>query len=1190
MWGHGVHRAQDLASDAGASRRSAAEARAEDERLLARVAEGKRRAGVHLSLLPSVILTARCVHVNALRDKRRTLIGVATVFVVVTFVAVLYNAVLRSPLIFLRLAESLVGELDMLITPYVPHFDPLLDLDSQSEVVPKFEFFNATALDLELASLPAVAGSAPRWLLKGRAASHLDPRTAIDTAILICDLERERELNIGRGWPHRLLNQGEAHVMSSLLYSLKMPANEGRRLRVDIGVPKLLSTFGLDVDFLESLILSSIRADNGIYIQLDGAEIARQLSKRGISVPADVLPDVLQTRVPVSAVLDFHKLVSLGIQGAARGELMALDVTVIDAVTSTYDKWPNIGNVVLMEKRYFLQAVKEAANRVPIMQLLNIAALVNRTDGDYEAALLLSETPVSDAWFDRDMNDYAFALVVHCRQRLSSYTKDTKTLVREMAEFSNQVGERLGFGRALTLTLPIFEALKPLKYLRAFLNQVFSSVTFILIAHGSIVVYSLMLSDATARTYEYGMLRVLGLTHRSLALAMVMQALYYAIPGVVLGLLASLALSAPIIRTLDSYAKVDASAVMLPTAARLATALGLVMPLVATIGPMRRVLSRSLAESLDLYHQTSTETSVHVERLESLGLSASQTVVAVALVLAGSIVFYLIPMAFLFQDFDLLFSVLNIILMATVIGLILLSVLIQPALEHALARCLIWGSDARFLDVVQKNLSAHYERSRKTALIFCSSLAFIIFAGTMFALQADSIVGNVKVMYGSDLRIDSSTGALNEEALAALMQREMARNASERVVVDYAFASWPLWNVDPPVATVRLNNLVNFPTRYSAEVVSVSGNFLDVAYGEYAAASATDGCSVAECVRGLDVPYSEALKSRGSRSLDILSGYSRPSWCEYSPGFCDIVDSMAPTTSSDVYFDALVPASLQPSIGAEVGTPLVMSLVCQNQRAPTASRVTRYLYLQIQPKALIRKMPGFFFSSYEAVAIVQNPVIIMGPSAYQRIFDMCVAEAGINASAMSLPTRPPKRTMHVKLVPSVTEKQRIRLQNRLASLLDENGQMTDTIMYTQLTAATVEMLMIFFYVLSGIASVLCFFMLHINFEANVRDNLWEFGVLRALGISKHQTARIFIYESLSVILGAIITGSVIGLLVACILTLQQNVFTEMPFRLIFPGWLWTLLTVLSILVAALGAYIPVRDILPWSIARVLKQA
>ena len=77
-------------------------------------------------------------------------------------------------------------------------------------------------------------------------------------------------------------------------------------------------------------------------------------------------------------------------------------------------------------------------------------------------------------------------------------------------------------------------------------------------------------------------------------------------------------------------------------------------------------------------------------------------------------------------------------------------------------------------------------------------------------------------------------------------------------------------------------------------------------------------------------------------------------------------------------------------------------------------------------------------------------------------------------------------------------------------------------------------------------------MLHINFEANVRDNLWEFGVLRALGVQSIQLVRIFIYESLSVILGAIMIGTSIGLAVASMLTLQQNIFTEMPFRLVFP--------------------------------------
>ena len=75
----------------------------------------------------------------------------------------------------------------------------------------KFEFFNATALDLELEPLSAVSGrcSAPRWVLQGKAASQRDPQTAIATSIVICDLEREAALGIGRGWPHRLLSQVE---------------------------------------------------------------------------------------------------------------------------------------------------------------------------------------------------------------------------------------------------------------------------------------------------------------------------------------------------------------------------------------------------------------------------------------------------------------------------------------------------------------------------------------------------------------------------------------------------------------------------------------------------------------------------------------------------------------------------------------------------------------------------------------------------------------------------------------------------------------------------------------------------------------------------------------------------------------------------------------------------------------------
>ena len=37
--------------------------------------------------------------------------------------------------------------------------------------------------------------------------------------------------------------------------------------------------------------------------------------------------------------------------------------------------------------------------------------------------------------------------------------------------------------------------------------------------------------------------------------------------------------------------------------------------------------------------------------------------------------------------------------------------------------------------------------------------------------------------------------------------------------------------------------------------------------------------------------------------------------------------------------------------------------------------------------------------------------------------------------------------------------------------------------------------------LAAIAIFLCFFMLFLSFTANVRENAWEFGVLRAIGLN-----------------------------------------------------------------------------------------
>ena len=46
--------------------------------------------------------------------------------------------------------------------------------------------------------------------------------------------------------------------------------------------------------------------------------------------------------------------------------------------------------------------------------------------------------------------------------------------------------------------------------------------------------------------------------------------------------------------------------------------------------------------------------------------------------------------------------------------------------------------------------------------------------------------------------------------------------------------------------------------------------------------------------------------------------------------------------------------------------------------------------------------------------------------------------------------------------------------------------------------------------------------------------------------------RAYIYEALAIIIAAVLTGALIGLLIAITLTLQFNLFTEMPFVFTFP--------------------------------------
>jgi hypothetical protein len=321
-----------------------------------------------------------------------------------------------------------------------------------------------------------------------------------------------------------------------------------------------------------------------------------------------------------------------------------------------------------------------------------------------------------------------------------------------LAKVSNAVSDAIGAGLGVTVTLPVATVLEPLKYLKLFLNQLFGACVLLIIVLASMAIYSLLISDVEQSTYEFGMLRALGLDVRSLGVLIAARAAYFTAPSLLLGIIVAQMASFVVLAYLYDFIGAERNFSMDSFAVSLALVIGVAMPVIGSYVPTKAALQNSLSDSLDMYKQASATVSVVATRLENLGVSGSQLAVGLGLVFIGLIVYLVIPLAFVIRDFDLMFTCLNSLIIVVVMGMVTLSTAAQGSLEKALVYCMMaLTPDRRFISLVLKNLAAHRNRNQKTVLMFTIAVTFVVFVGSIFFLQGASIESNIRVAFGADI-------------------------------------------------------------------------------------------------------------------------------------------------------------------------------------------------------------------------------------------------------------------------------------------------------------------------------------------------------------------------------------------------------------------------------------------------------
>lgn len=842
-------------------------------------------------------------------------------------------------------------------------------------------------------------------------------------------------------------------------------------------------------------------------------------------------------------------------------------------------KWSeSLGNMVVFEYSNMNRILYEN-----LMQSLDQEIKNNASDPNYEAnTFLLKEIIIQDTFKNYtnliDFKTLAMTENMVVDNRIEIYS-DSDMINKKFIEISNKFSKNLGKNYPASYAIPLSSAVQAVLLVKNFLDNVFVSAVFILILLSVLLIYSLMISNVDEKTYEFGMLRALGLKSKSLIVLLLIEGLIYAIPGMSLGLIFSFIFNATVSQIIYDTALEAGSYQLHFSAVIMGFMLGIIMPLISNSLPIYRALSKTLKDSLDLFHRTIDEISVKTLKLEKLGISFSQFFNSVTLIVMGITTYYFAPMAFVKQDIKLFLAIMNIVLVFLILGFTIFVNLFQNAFQRLLVRLfvLVCYKDRFLAPIILKNMSAHNRRNSKTALMFCICLAFLIFAGAGFNQQTNVIENTLKLQIGSDMTAevapDEGVG-LDESKLRGFLENYMKQYPNN--LASYTFITFPLHKI-PDITKPIFSPLSGYPSKF-INIYGVERNFLRSTFTKFFLPTEyndrlnfptlPDGKK--DAVAGLFNPEIIEFPILDQKKL-LTNGFKRPT---------------VEVVSLNETITLILPEGARTGLAVDTQTPCELKISGGYQ--PT---------IKGKIGTMAAKIPGFgfSFSSYQTIVNSLTGITSMEQMAklrdasWKSIYigdDIKKWEKKIPAN---LTNNLPKMKLFVKFNKPLDTNERIELANGIRNyFLNDLTLLSDTNSLVETIQTAFFFIDLFYVIVSLISVILSFFLILVSFVSNVKENSWEFGVLRAIGLTKAQMTRIYIYEATALTLSSGLLGTTVGIVVAITLVMQFLVFTELPFEFLFPTNIFCVTFFSGTITAILGSYYAVKEMREKPIAYITK--
>jgi len=736
---------------------------------------------------------------------------------------------------------------------------------------------------------------------------------------------------------------------------------------------------------------------------------------------------------------------------------------------------------------------------------------------------------------------------------------DYDSIQREVTKFFATLNYQLGF-QVTSIALPVLRNLQLFSIVNMFLELIFSVIIFVLLLICVILQYSLLSAQVETRTFEFGALRMQGMNRKQLTVLILYQSLAYAIPSYVPGLIVAQILGFFLSDAFISLTGVEVTPWLNGSAVGLAALFGVGMPVLASVAPITAALGRQLGEALDERQSQGKAVVIDIERSETAGLSPAPLIAGGMLSFFGVAIYYLLPYALISWHLSLLLYLFVGFLIGMLLGLALLSLNLQHFMETFFTHFLLFWDNPGMRALVSKNLVAHRIRNRKTTMLYAVSLSFIVFVSVSWSLEEKSILYGQMAEGGSLIKVQAPTGGDDPptylprippqyyQALETFAEKSPA-------ITHFAWISQSA-HLFPYFRGLKLTN--------TGHVYSAPISLYGVSPGVFGALLSRF-LKIDSVVNNEDGPIALGTglyTLHGSSSVITGSLYKESVGLKLDEPFL-IVTSLA----GDYFLDkeARDPHQNQPGLNDDVDP---------DAQLPSDTYTVMH---PLRPRAFLHMSPHFRFSRYPNV--VDQDVVVSLPAFLRLTEDELSGIEDI-----------PMKAFVFSLRDDVTEEEENLIVKQLDSILAGQADVYDYRNHVETLQQASDLISYFFNFTTVVAMLVCFFSLNSAMFTNIYQQTKEISIMRAVGLGRSWLYRLYIFEAMILVFSSSFIGIGIGTLVGYTMSIQRELFTQLPIPFILPWGIVAVVSICSLLFAFGASFAPISRLMKKSIVSTMRSA